>query len=536
LRFQQRGSRYRCAVSKETPGNRGPIALSVEGLSKSFPGVQALDDVSVQILEGAIHGLCGKNGAGKSTLVSAIAGLVRVDAGRILYYGEDITRLSVSAVKHRGIRIVSQHAAMVPDMSIAENLLLGEWPSRGGILKRRNLVDAAQEEFAQYGMKLDVTLKAKNLGLIEQRKVEIVRALFGGSRLVILDEPLTMLDNSEKKILFHFVRGLAERNISVIYTSHNVSELLELCDNITILRAGRTVGTYPSSILDEATLTRHIVGDTKFIFRRNRSKDRQPKQVVAQITNLVAPGVKDVSIDLYGGEVVSLVDRMGGGGREFARTLAGLNQMRSGSVKVGSHHPATLRRPSDALRRGIAMLTHDRHGEGLILGLSVERNIPLSNLMIIARSGIVRRGAERNLARTFISRLDIRTPGPSTLVSSLSGGNQQKVYLSKFLVVKPRLLILDEPTSGVDITGKEDLLASIDELRQEGFCILYHSNELDEALRIADRLAIFSAGRLYRTVDNDHLTEDRIFQFLRAADKEAPEGMEETSEITDQTR
>lgn len=516
-------------MGKELRVDNRRIALVVEGVSKSYPGSKALDDVSVQIHEGAIHGLCGKNGAGKSTLVSAVAGLTPVDSGTIIYYDEDITRLSIAAIKRRGVRIVPQHVAVVPEMSVAENLLLGEWPNWRGVVSRRTLVEIAEREFSEYGMQLDVTQKVKDFDLIDQRKVEIVRALFGGSRLVILDEPVTMLDDSDKKKLFRFVRQLSERGISVIYTSHSVSELLFLCDEITVLREGRTVGTFSASSLDEPSLTRHIMGTTDFFFTRDRSCTEHSERVVAEIQDVVSGGARGVSLDLYEGEVIGLVDRIGGGGRDFARAIAGIIPMRAGSVRVDGHHAATITSPFAAIRRGIAILTHDRHGEGLVLGLSVERNIPLADFSSVSRLGLVRYRAEANLAATFVSRFHIQTPSTSALVSTLSGGNQQKVYLSKFLVAKPRVLILDEPMTGVDIAGKEDLLAAIDGLRQEGLSIIYHSYEHDEALRIADRFAIFSAGRIQRIVENEGLSENDLFRLLRSADDDAVDRMEEAN-------
>ena len=515
-------------MGKELRVDNRRIALVVEGVFKSYPGSKALDDVSVQIHEGAIHGLCGKNGAGKSTLVSAIAGLTPVDSGTIIYYDEDITRLSIAAIKRRGVRVVPQHVAVVPEMSVAENLLLGEWPNWRGVVSRRTLMEIAEREFSEYGMELDVTQKIKGFDLIDQRKVEIVRALFGGSKLVILDEPATMLDDSDKQNLFHFVRQLSERGISVIYTSHRVSELLFLCDEITVLREGRAVGTFSASSLDEPSLTRHIMGTTDFFFTRDRSTEPS-EHVLAEIKDVVSGGARGVSLDLYEGEVVGLVDRVGGGGRDFARAIAGIIPMRAGSVRVDGHRAATITSPFAALRRGIAILTHDRHGEGLVLGLSVERNIPLADFSSVSRLGVVRSRAEANLAATFVSRFHIQTTSTSALISTLSGGNQQKVYLSKFLVAKPRVLILDEPLTGVDIAGKEDLLAAIDGLRQEGLSIIYHSYEHDEALRIADRFAILSAGRIQRIVENEGLSEDDLFRLLRSADDDAVDRMEEAN-------
>ena len=475
--------------------------LVVEHVAKSYAGVRALADASLEVGAGEIHALVGENGAGKSTLVRVLTGATSPDSGRVAVDGRTVERFAPLEARRLGVVAIHQHPALFPDLSVAENLALGLEP--GGLLSRvdwRARRARAREALARVGADVDVDREAASLSLPEQQLVEIARALSVRARVLILDEPTSSLTPPEVERLFALLAGLRAAGVAVIYISHRLEELPRLADRVTVLRDGRTVGTEPMADVDAARLIRMMVGrPVEAIFPKRDIALGDPVLEVEHLSSADA-GIADVSLTVRRGEIVGVAGLVGAGRTELARVLFGLARRDSGRVRLAGRdvHPRT---PSEAIAAGIAYLPEDRRRHGVVLDLPVAANLTLASLGLVSRHGWLDRGAERRAASRLVDALAVKTASLDTPVALLSGGNQQKVALGRWLVAPPALLILDEPTQGVDVGAKAEIHRLIGDLAAQGMGVLMISSELPEVLGMSDRILVMRRGRIVAAMD-----------------------------------
>jgi rhamnose transport system ATP-binding protein len=470
--------------------------LELTGVEKNFGAVRALRGVSFTLRRGEVHALVGENGAGKSTLIKLLAGTHQPDAGEVSIDGRVVRHLSPAEARRHGVACVFQQPALFPDLTVAENLALrldapGAW-SRIRPTERR---ERARGLLGRVGASIDPDAEAGSLSMPEQQLVELAGALGAGAQAVILDEPTASLTRAEQDLLYEAVRGLRRAGAGVIYISHRLEEIIALADRVTVLRDGESIGSMPASEATEAKLIRMMVGrPVETLYPPSEAPPGEPVLEVRGLTCDEA-GVADVSFTLRAGEILGLAGLVGAGRTELARTLFGLTPADRGEIRLGAHSVA-IRSPGAAARLGVAYVPEDRRRHGVVGEMSVAENISLAVLGRIHKGGWLRRSAERELALEHIRALAIKTPGPDAPVSGLSGGNQQKTALARWLAVKPRVLILDEPTQGVDVGAKAEIHAGLRKLAASGLAILLISSDLPEVLGMSDRLLVMRRGRI----------------------------------------
>lgn len=471
--------------------------VDMRNIVKVFPGVRALDDVSFSVMPGEVHALVGKNGAGKSTLMHVLTGLYPADAGEIRVRGELHQHLNTAQAKASGITIVSQHAKYVPGLSIAENVFSGALPLRaGGFVDWKRVYREAAERLGRFGLEIDVKRRMEMTSVAERQMIEIARALFADASVIILDEPTAPLPKHDVAKLFEFVRRQKQSGAAFIYISHYLEEIFEVCDRVTVMRNGRVAGSSAIKDISQAELIRLISGTNVERYRRPAAK---PGAAVLEIEALSRPGhYSDVNLTLHAGEVVGLTGLEGSGPGSLVRGLFGLEPLGQGRVAIGGKN-FRAGSPVQALEQRLAYLPRDRHGLGIIAIRSVRENMSLSVLKTLEPLfGLIDRKRESTVVNDYIASLGIKTPSPETAVETLSGGNQQKVVVAKLAAIAPRVFLLDEPTQGVDVQAKVEILRIIDDLSKRGVAIGVVSDELSELIDICDRIVVFYRGRIVR--------------------------------------
>ncbi|MBL9211520.1 MAG: sugar ABC transporter ATP-binding protein [Opitutaceae bacterium] len=483
--------------------------LALRGIRKAYPGVVALDGVDLDLCAGEVHVLLGENGAGKSTLMKIISGAVARDAGEIRIDGAPVELADPRQAQALGIGIIYQEFNLVPQLSAAENIFLGREPLRlPGVIDQRRLLRDAQRQLDELGVAIDARAIVSRLSVAEQQMVEVAKALSLHARVLIMDEPTSALTAQEITELFAAIRRLRERGVAIVYISHRMEELFAIGDRVTVLRDGRHVGTRRIQETDMAELVRLMVG--------RELKDQFPKQRAAvgdevlRVERLRRDGVlHDISFALRRGEVVGLAGLMGSGRTELARALFGADAIDGGRVFV---HGAERRigSPRAAIDLGLGFLTEDRKQQGLVLVLSVRENICLPSVGRWSRAGLVQTGRETDATARRIAELRIKTPGPEQRVGHLSGGNQQKVVLGKWLCTDADILIFDEPTRGIDVGAKVEIYQLINQLAARGAAILMISSELPEILGLSDRILVMHAGRIAGEFSAAEATQEKL--------------------------
>ena len=504
-----------------------PIAIELRDIVKTFPGVRALDGVSFAVQTGEIHALVGKNGAGKSTLMQILTGLYPQDSGDIFVRGQKIERMTTAKAKEVGIALVAQHAKFVPGLSIAENIFTGNLPrSRLGFVDWKRLKTDAAERLHRFGLDIDVGRKMEAVSVAERQMIEIARALFADASVIILDEPTAPLPKHDVRMLFEFVRRQQERGASFIYISHYLEEVFELSDRVTVLRNGQLAGVAATSELAPAQLVRMISGSEVERFRR--LPRTASGGAVLEVADLSRPGAYEaLTLTLHAGEVVGLTGLEGCGNGALARGLFGLEPLGRGQVLLDGK-PFRASDPRQALRQGLAYLPRDRHGLGIVPIRSVRDNVSLSVLAKLANGfGFVSGKRERSMVTRYIDALGIKTPGMTQPVENLSGGNQQKVVVAKLVATEPRVLILDEPTQGVDVQAKVEILRIVDELTRGGVAVAIVSDELGELTDMCDRILVFYRGRIVRAFQKgvDDLSPALILAAIEGETEEAADAV-----------
>jgi ABC-type sugar transport system ATPase subunit len=485
--------------------------LRAEGLSKRFGPVHALRDVTLDVRAGEVLALLGENGAGKSTLLKILSGDHVPDAGRVLLDGVPADVSSPRAAHAAGLRVIAQEPEIIPHVSVAENIYVGALPARGRLFDRRALLERTRAELERFGFAavLDATALGERLSPAQRQLVEVLRALIADVRVIAFDEPTSSLSDHEVDALFALIARLRSQGVAVIYVSHRMKEIFRIADRVAVLRDGALVGERPLAETDEPELVRMMVGrELGQMYARERGA---VGDVVLEVDGVTTDDVRDVSLDVRAGEVVALAGLVGAGRTELARALVGDVPIRSGEVRVGGR-PVRLRSPRDAVRAGIGLAPEERKAEALLLKRSIRDNISLAILDRIRRARFVRREEERRVAQRYADALRIRTPSIERDVSTLSGGNQQKTVLARWLARQPRVLILDEPTRGVDVGAKAEIYAIIDRLASDGVALLVISSDLPEVLGIADRVLVMQGGRITGALAHAEATEERILR------------------------
>ena len=501
------------------------VLLRTEGLGKRYGALVALDDVSFEVRRATIHGLLGENGAGKSTLVGLVSGQRAPSAGRILLDGEAVEGRDVRAMEAAGVFLVTQEPMIVEPLSAAENLLLGRWPVRGGLVDWRALrVEAAR---ILDGSAIDPDCPAGQLRAVDRRKLNILRALHSGGRLLILDEPTAALTTADRQVLFDFMRELRGRGITFIFISHYNEEILDICDGVTVLRDGRLAGTSDDvRSLSSDALSELVLGRGLALYHRERLVVGGEAAPPAGEDAIVVAGARapSVAVDRFAirpGEVVGFAGLPGSGAKEFAEALFGANRASAGSIRIrGVARPLPADQPA-AYAAGIAYLSDDRRRDGLVSLMSIGDNLSLSSLRALSRWFVIRRDAEAGLVRRMFRSMAVKAAGPEVSIDTLSGGNQQKVCLGRVLATEPALLILDEPTRGIDVGVKEDVHALIDRLTREGLAVIVVTTDLDEMARVTDRVCIFDGGRIAATLAGAAITASALREVAFATDAAA---------------
>jgi ribose transport system ATP-binding protein len=471
----------------------------MRGISKTFPGVKALSDVSLVIYPGEVHALMGENGAGKSTLMKILSGAYQADAGgEIRMDGEAVAVDSPLTARHRGIATIYQELSLAPNLSVAENMLLGREHASGGLIDRRSMEQACRTVLDRLGVEFQPSTRVGDLSMAERQLVEIARALVANSRILVMDEPTTSLSSRETEALFSLVRQLRSDGLAIIYISHRMAEVYELADRVTVLRDGTYVGTLDRAELSAERLVRMMVGrDLSSFYKKEHDAHGSRGPVIFSVRDMGdRERVRNCSFDLHEGEVLGLAGLVGAGRTELARLIYGADKRVSGDVILNGR-PLSISRPRDAIDAGVVYLTEDRKQLGLFLDLTVRENVNLSVLGRDARAGgILNLRAAKDRAAAAIRSLGIRVASDAVPVGSLSGGNQQKVLLSRLLETQPRVLILDEPTRGVDIGAKSEIYRLIDDLARRGVGVIVISSELPEIVGICDRVIVMREGQI----------------------------------------
>jgi ABC-type sugar transport system ATPase subunit len=485
------------------------VVLRLENVAKRFGAVQALRGVSLDARAGEVLALMGENGAGKSTLLRLMSGVHPPDAGRILLQGEPAVFTTPHAARAAGVRVVAQEPEIIPDVSVAENVYAGALPRHGRLFDRSGLRAQVTADLVRYGFTgvISPDQRGRDLSPAQRQIVEILRALTGGARVIAFDEPTSSLSEHEVDSLFRLIGQLKAEGVAMIYVSHRMKEIFRIADRILVLRDGASVGERVVAETAEPELVRMMVGrDLSALFPRS---ERAVGQTVLRVRNLTTEDVSDISFDVRSGEVVALAGLIGAGRTELAHAIIGDTPILSGQVEVDGR-ALTLRSPRDAVRSGLALAPEERKQQALLMKRSVRDNICLAVLSRLQRWHIVSRAEESRIARRYVAELRIRTPTIEQEVSTLSGGNQQKTVLARWLARQAKVLILDEPTRGVDVGAKADIYAIIDKLAVAGSAILVISSELPEVLGVADRIIVMQGGRIRGELARGAATEEKI--------------------------
>lgn len=499
----------------------GEKLLEMRNIKKSFGATRALSGVSVDLHSGEVHALLGENGAGKSTLISILGGIVQPDSGTIAINGESVGSFQdVQAARRYGIAVIHQEIVLVPHLSVAENIYLGREPTtRIGLKDIKAIYKNAREIIDSLNLDLDAGKPVGELSTAQQQMVEIVKAISFNARIVVMDEPTSSLSLPEVARLFEIVQRLKESGVGIIYISHRLDEIFKISDRVTVLRDGAYIGTKLTVETDHQELVKMMVGRSLSAFY-NRSFCAGTETLLS-VAELSKSGVfEDVSFSVHKGEVLGFAGLLGSGRREVMASLFGADDFDSGTIWLNGQK-VRFRNTEEAIKQGLAMVPEDRKRTGLVLSNSVGFNLTLAAVRSLARGPLISRRRKNEMIDRFISQLNIKTNSPWAIVSSLSGGNQQKVVVAKWLATEPKVLILDEPTRGIDIGAKHEIYSIIDELAKEGLGVLLVSSELEEIINLCDTVCVMRRGRIVKTLAREELSQEIIMQYAAGSETTA---------------
>ena len=481
--------------------------LTLKNITKEFPGVKALDDVTINIERGTIHGLVGENGAGKSTLIKVLAGIYQPNKGEIILDGKPCRFNSPIEARRAGISVVHQEIKLAEPLSVAENMFLGNVQLKNGLVDWKGMRRRAREIVEDLGMDIDINAQVSSLTVAKKQIVEIMHAINNNSRILIMDEPSAVLTDRELEVMFRIVKQLRDKGITIIYISHRLDEIFGLCSNVSVLRDGRHIDTIPVASVDRQGLINMMVG--------REMGQEYPKEVgnvggtILEVKNLSRGILQDISFEVKSGEVFGISGLVGAGRTELARAILGIDKPESGEVYVRGKkvHYRTF---ADAIRDGLGLIPEDRKLQGLVQIMSVKRNTTLVNMKRVLRAGVISSSLEEKLSKEYADKLHVVTPSMETEVQYLSGGNQQKVVIAKWLFQNSEILFLDEPTRGIDVGAKVEIYRLINRMAKEGKTIIMISSEMPELLGMCDRIMVMHEGHKMGELNAAEATQEKI--------------------------
>lgn len=481
--------------------------LTLKNITKEFPGVKALDDVTINIERGTIHGLVGENGAGKSTLIKVLAGIYQPNKGEIILDGKPCRFNSPIEARRAGISVVHQEIKLAEPLSVAENMFLGNVQLKNGLVDWKGMRRRAREIVEDLGMDIDINAQVSSLTVAKKQIVEIMHAINNNSRILIMDEPSAVLTDRELEVMFRIVKQLRDKGITIIYISHRLDEIFGLCSNVSVLRDGRYIDTIPVASVDRQGLINMMVG--------REMGQEYPKEVgnvggtILEVKNLSRGILQDISFEVKSGEVFGISGLVGAGRTELARAILGIDKPESGEVYVRGKkvHYRTF---ADAIRDGLGLIPEDRKLQGLVQIMSVKRNTTLVNMKRVLRAGVISSSLEEKLSKEYADKLHVVTPSMETEVQYLSGGNQQKVVIAKWLFQNSEILFLDEPTRGIDVGAKAEIYRLINRMAKEGKTIIMISSEMPELLGMCDRIMVMHEGHKMGELNAAEATQAKI--------------------------
>ena len=484
------------------------LILRMKNITKTFPGVKALDNVSLDLYKGEVHALLGENGAGKSTLMKVLNGIHDQDSGEIYFHGKRVDFVGPREAQQAGLSIIHQELKLLPDLTVAENVFLGREKVNGIFVDFDDLKERTAEILDQLGVEIGPDTKVRELNIGSQQMVEIAKAISQEAEVLVMDEPTSSLTPSEAELLFDLIERLTEQQISIIYISHKIEEIFRLCDRVTVLRDGAKVGEVDVDDTDRDHLVKMMVG--RDIEERFPEIENNRSQKILEVKNLSVPNkVKDASFDVYKGEVLGIAGLMGAGRTELAKTIYGAFEPEEGTIYYKGDK-IKLNSPREAIDLGFYYLSEDRKEEGLVLTESVEHNISLSIVEKLRKLGLIDNQEEGKIARKYIDELSIKTPDEKRLVKNLSGGNQQKVVIGKVLSTEPELVILDDPTRGIDVGAKREIYDLIDDFVKQGVAVILISSELPEVLNLSHRILVMHEHSIAGELKAEDATQEKI--------------------------
>ena len=485
------------------------MQIVMRGIDKQFGGNYVLKDAGFELADGEIHALMGENGAGKSTLMKILTGVYTRDAGTVIVDGQEVVYNNPQEAERAGIVFIYQELNVLKDLTVEENMFLGkEIHSKMGVCNSKQMRAEVRRVLDELGVSIKADEVMSELSVGQQQMVEIAKALMIDAKVIIMDEPTAALTQSETEVLFQVARRLKDSGVSIIYISHRMEEIFELCDRITVLRDGQYIDTKKISDTDMNDVIRMMIG--REIGERFPDRDVKIGDVLFEVEHLSCPGeFEDVSFDVKAGEVLGVSGLMGAGRTEIMKAIFGSMPHVTGTVKIDGK-PVKIKAPQDAIKHRIGFITEDRKTEGLMLDDSISKNVSIANLGKISANGVLSRPKEKSLIAQAIEELNIRCTGGEHVCKNLSGGNQQKVVFSKWIYTEPRILILDEPTRGVDIGAKKEIYNIINRLAAEGVAIIMVSSELPEVLGMSDRIMVIHEGHVTGIIKNDNVTQETV--------------------------
>ena len=488
------------------------VVVSMKKIQKSFPGVHALDDAQIELKKGEVHGLIGENGAGKSTLMKVLTGIYERDSGTVVVKGREVDYKTPGDALEDGISMIHQELNLMPHLTVADNIFIGREPKKGLVLDKREVNRQTKALLESLSLDIDPNTTVSRLSVAKQQMVEIAKAISLNSDILIMDEPTAALTTSEIDELYKFVNDLKAKGVGIVYISHRMEELKIITDDITVMRDGQYVDTVRTGDTDMDQIISMMVGRTIYEEPKTKSSVPDCAPTVLKVEHLSSPDVHDVSFELKKGEILGLAGLMGAGRTETARLIFGADPMTDGKIFINGKQ-VNIMAPFDAVENGIGYLSEDRKAFGLAVGLSVADNTVMADMDNFVNGGIVNEGKIAKVTNEYVDKINIKTPSIKQLVRNLSGGNQQKVVIAKWLVKNCDILIFDEPTRGIDVGAKSEIYKLMNQLAGEGKSIIMISSEMPELLRMSDRIIVMCEGKMTGEIDIAEATQEGIMKF-----------------------
>ncbi len=485
----------------------GDTILKLNHISKLYPGVVALDDMNMEFREGEVHAIVGENGAGKSTMIKTISGAIEPSAGTIELGGETFERLTPKLSREKGVAVIYQEFTLVPVLSVADNIFMGEYMLKGMVLDRKAMEDRTRDLFERLHVSIDPKAKVADLTTGFQQIVEIAKAISKDARVLIMDEPSAPLTMAEVESMYEIVDRLKEEGVTIIYISHRMEEIFRLSDRTTVIRDGKYIQTLNTADTNKQELIKLMVG--RELNDTYPSREKEAKETVLKLEKVSGNGVKDISFEVKKGEILGLGGLVGAGRTELAQLIFGSEKLTSGRI-IYQGQEMHIKNCKEAIDRGIAMIQEDRKRHGVVLNMSIRDNTTLPCLRRISRHGVISGQKEEDVTKRYQETLRIKTPSNQQLVKNLSGGNQQKVVLAKWLAMDPEVIIFDEPTRGIDVGAKQEIYDIMNDLANQGKCIIMISSDMEELIGMSDRVIVLCKGRMAGSLSKEEVSQESI--------------------------